>query len=58
MEQFVVDIGLKICSCRRWDSTGIPCLHVILSLELEGKDPFDFVDSCYTLDDIEEHISQ
>lgn len=31
-EQFVVDLTKKVCSCRRWELTGIPCKHVVAAL--------------------------
>ena len=24
---YVVDIGQRVCSCRKWDVTGIPCVR-------------------------------
>ncbi|XP_071699627.1 uncharacterized protein [Rutidosis leptorrhynchoides] len=31
-EQVVVDIVNKVCACRRWELTGIPCKHVVVVL--------------------------
>ncbi|XP_071728301.1 uncharacterized protein [Rutidosis leptorrhynchoides] len=31
-EQVVVDIVNKVCACRRWEFTGIPCKHVVVVL--------------------------
>ncbi|KAM0034025.1 putative Zinc finger, SWIM-type [Helianthus debilis subsp. tardiflorus] len=29
LEQYVIDMADKTCSCRRWELTGIPCKHVV-----------------------------
>lgn len=49
MEQFSVDTGVRSCSCRKWDISGIPCKHGIAAIGLEGKKPEDFVDRVYSL---------
>lgn len=36
---FVVDLTNKICYCRRWDLSGIPCCHEISCLRHEGIPP-------------------
>lgn len=35
-DQHVVDMGKKVCSCRKWELTGIPCKHVIAVLFEKG----------------------
>lgn len=35
---FIVDLEGRICSCREWDLTGVPCVHARLALINEGKD--------------------
>lgn len=43
----VVDLGLRTCSCRRWDLTGIPCKHAISAIYLMRHNPDDYVVECY-----------
>lgn len=28
-DQCIVDVGLRVCTCRRWELTGIPCKHAV-----------------------------
>ncbi|RYR19507.1 hypothetical protein Ahy_B03g064290 [Arachis hypogaea] len=42
LDKFAVDLDIHECSCRRWQMSGIPCLHQIQRLDLEP-----FVDGCY-----------
>ncbi|CAA0815794.1 Unknown protein, partial [Striga hermonthica] len=46
--RFKVHLTEKTCSCRRWDLTGIPCVHAISGIFYLGKNPEDFVDNCYS----------
>ncbi|KAK8701953.1 hypothetical protein V6N13_020328 [Hibiscus sabdariffa] len=45
-DQHVVDLEAQTCTCRKWDLTGIPCIHVA-SVILHGARPKDFVNPCY-----------
>lgn len=45
--QFMVDLRQKTCSCRRYDLSGLPCLHAICVISSRDIDPLDFVDPCY-----------
>lgn len=53
MEQFVVDIELRTCSCRKSKLCAIPCAHVEPSMGLDGKNPEDYVDPCYSKESFE-----
>ncbi|KAM2845960.1 hypothetical protein COP1_028340 [Malus domestica] len=44
---FVVDIANRTCSCRRWELTGIPCLHGCAAIFRNRQDPEDYVDEVY-----------
>lgn len=33
----VVDLGLRTCSCRRWELTGIPCKHAISAIYIHEE---------------------
>ncbi|KAL6228507.1 hypothetical protein ACLB2K_002456 [Fragaria x ananassa] len=43
----VVVVGLRTCTCRIWDLTGIPCKHAISTLSGLRLEPDDYVSPCY-----------
>lgn len=45
-----VDFVARTCTCRKWQLTGIPCLHSVSALVRAKEDPNLFVDDCYTVD--------
>ncbi|GJV79472.1 mutator type transposase [Tanacetum coccineum] len=53
--QCVVNVVKKVCSCRKWELTGIPCSHAIAAnynMSLNGVQvgiPEEWVDKCYWL---------
>ncbi|XP_031108605.1 uncharacterized protein LOC116013086 [Ipomoea triloba] len=49
--QYTVDLGRRVCSCRKWDLTGIPCPHAVCAIWIKhGKGPiWQYVDSCYLI---------
>nr|XP_043608953.1 uncharacterized protein LOC122580870 [Erigeron canadensis] len=55
MDQHVVDLDKKTCSCRRWELTGMPCKHVVAFIfntaDNEGtiQSPESFVNHVYWL---------
>ncbi|KAJ4845159.1 hypothetical protein Tsubulata_018439 [Turnera subulata] len=49
----VCDIREMTCTCKRWDYTGIPCLHACASIMYANLDPEDFVHNCYTMANFE-----
>ncbi|KAK1411976.1 hypothetical protein QVD17_32873 [Tagetes erecta] len=54
-EQYVVDMRLKVCACRRWEITGMPCKHSVASLWFMASNgqkvgiPESWVDKVYHL---------
>ncbi|XP_052621585.1 uncharacterized protein LOC111909209 [Lactuca sativa] len=38
-DQHVVDVRNQTCTCRKWELMGIPCRHVIATLNEMSKDP-------------------
>ena len=46
--RFVVDLGNKSCTCRRWDLSGIPCSHAVACIYMDGKSLEEYVDPMYT----------
>ncbi|KAL3500630.1 hypothetical protein ACH5RR_039723 [Cinchona calisaya] len=49
-EKYSVNLEDRTCSCRKWDLTGIPCPHAISVIWMVLKDPVDFVDDCYSVE--------
>ena len=55
MEQYVVNLKERSCTCRKWDITGIPCQHAIAAMYdkmqngSECGDPEAWVSKCYWL---------
>ena len=48
--QHCVHIGNRTCSCGEWELSGIPCCHATAAIRSRARDPFDFVDKCYSKD--------
>ncbi|KAL4308358.1 hypothetical protein GQ457_01G018380 [Hibiscus cannabinus] len=38
-DQHVVDLGAESCTCRKWDLTGIPCVHATTVIIMRGERP-------------------
>ncbi|XP_056690243.1 uncharacterized protein [Spinacia oleracea] len=47
LDQLVVDLEARTCSCRKWDMFGIPCCHAIACIFFQNKEAKEFVDQCY-----------
>ncbi|KAG8366583.1 hypothetical protein BUALT_Bualt17G0095000 [Buddleja alternifolia] len=45
--QFSVDLEKRTCGCRRWQLTGIPCIHAISAINFQMWHVEDFVEKCY-----------
>ncbi|KAI8566468.1 hypothetical protein RHMOL_Rhmol02G0043400 [Rhododendron molle] len=50
MVQYKVYIDKRRCGCRKWDISGIPCIHVIAALGFNNLEPLDYVHDCYRVD--------
>uniref|UniRef100_A0A8R7TKG4 SWIM-type domain-containing protein n=1 Tax=Triticum urartu TaxID=4572 RepID=A0A8R7TKG4_TRIUA len=46
---YIVELQMKACTCRRWQLTGIPCPHSISCYRDELIDPEEMVHKCYAL---------
>ncbi|XVF59285.1 hypothetical protein PTKIN_Ptkin07bG0263300 [Pterospermum kingtungense] len=46
-KQYTVDLPKKLCSCRSWQLTGIPCPHACCAIWNDGKNPDDFIHKWY-----------
>ena len=47
---FIVDLGGKACTCRRFQLTGIPCGHALAAIWFCSHDPVDYVHPWYKKD--------
>nr|GMD34343.1 uncharacterized protein LOC109168478 [Ipomoea batatas] len=47
-QQFKVKLAGRSCSCRAWDLSGIPCPHAICVIFAIGREPHEYIDSCYS----------
>ncbi|XP_063946796.1 uncharacterized protein LOC135151676 [Daucus carota subsp. sativus] len=45
--QFEVDMKNKLCSCRKWQLTGIPCIHGCQAILSINAAPESFIDECF-----------
>lgn len=50
LDQLVVDLETRVCTCRRWQLTGIPCRHAIACIYFQNKEAEHFVDGSYKKD--------
>ncbi|XP_060170850.1 uncharacterized protein LOC132601804 [Lycium barbarum] len=46
----VVDLLNKICNCRKWDLTGIPCKHAIAAIWAKKDEINSYVHDCYKVE--------
>lgn len=44
---FIVDLGIKTCTCRKWDVTGIPCTHACAAMMKDRVRPEDYISYYY-----------
>lgn len=42
-EPYVVVLADHVCSCGKWDKSGIPCQHTMASIPFSGANPLDYV---------------
>ncbi|RYR25365.1 hypothetical protein Ahy_B02g059067 [Arachis hypogaea] len=47
LDKFAVDLGSYKCSCRRWQLSGIPCVHAISCIKFKGLGLEPYVADCY-----------
>nr|XP_027118482.1 uncharacterized protein LOC113735689 [Coffea arabica] len=47
---FAVNAVQRSCTCNEWDMTGIPCVHACAGLVQDNKDPYAYVDNCYSVE--------
>ncbi|XVF88350.1 hypothetical protein PTKIN_Ptkin19aG0043800 [Pterospermum kingtungense] len=44
--QHVVNLHDRTCTCRKWELTGIPCMHVVACMFKTHEKPKTYVDDC------------
>lgn len=42
-----MDLVNRTCSCKKWQLSGIPCVHVVSFVAAHGGDLEAYVDECY-----------
>ncbi|XP_016186221.1 uncharacterized protein LOC107627927 [Arachis ipaensis] len=50
LDKFTVDLGSFECSCRRWQLSGIPCVHAISCIKFKGFGLEPYVADCYKIE--------
>lgn len=48
--QYIVDLKVRSCTCRRWDLSGIPCSHSIACMREDRILLEEMVHSCYSIE--------
>ncbi|XP_057808056.1 uncharacterized protein LOC131022563 [Salvia miltiorrhiza] len=46
-DAYVVDVVGKVCSCRSWELTAIPCVHALSCIFHNREDPVAYIDPFY-----------
>ncbi|CAH1446465.1 unnamed protein product [Lactuca virosa] len=49
-EGYVVDLQRKVCSCRLWDISGIPCVHAQCAILFTGQDLVQSISEWFNVD--------
>ncbi|XP_057809117.1 uncharacterized protein LOC131023590 [Salvia miltiorrhiza] len=49
-DKFVVVLESKTCTCRVWDSTGIPCVHAVSALAFLKQDPAAYIHEYFSVE--------
>ena len=49
-KQYIVELNMHTCTCRRWQLTGVPCSHACACCRHERIKPETMVSSCYTVE--------
>jgi hypothetical protein len=49
-KQYMMDLHRRVCGCRQWEVTGIPCPHAFAAILYNCGNLEDYVDECYTIE--------
>ena len=47
LQSFIVDMEKRNCSCRKWNTTDIPCAHAISCIFFDRQDDEQYVHKCF-----------
>lgn len=50
MDNLMINLKERTCTCRKWDLCGIPCCHAIACIFFMRMEAEPFVDECYSRD--------
>lgn len=50
LDQLVVNLETRTCTCRKWDMVGIPCCHAVACIFFLHQNAEDYVDNWYRKD--------
>nr|KAJ0222699.1 hypothetical protein LSAT_V11C200087050 [Lactuca sativa] len=50
LEGYVVNLQSRVCSCRLWDISGIPCVHAQCAILFTGQDLVHFISEWFNVD--------
>ncbi|XP_017406413.1 uncharacterized protein LOC108319702 [Vigna angularis] len=56
-DKFVVNLDENLCTCRKWEITGIPCCHTLASMKFLNLDAEEFIPCCFRKSTYEETYS-
>ncbi|XP_077249298.1 uncharacterized protein LOC143888772 [Tasmannia lanceolata] len=45
-----VDLITRTCSCRAFQTYGLPCRHAITAINITDFDPYDYCDECFDVE--------
>ncbi|KAH7867264.1 hypothetical protein Vadar_031047 [Vaccinium darrowii] len=48
--QYKVNIPNRYCGCRKWEISGIPCIHAIAALGFNNLEPLGYVNDYYKVE--------
>ncbi|XP_052728479.1 uncharacterized protein LOC128195279 [Vigna angularis] len=56
-DKFVVNLDENLCTCRKWEITGIPCCHTLAAMKFLNLDAEEFIPCCFRKSTYEETYS-
>ncbi|GKV00257.1 hypothetical protein SLEP1_g12979 [Rubroshorea leprosula] len=48
--QYIVELRRRTCTCRKWDLSGIPCMHAVAAILYNNENVYDHVHPCYKVE--------
>ena len=53
-DSYMVDLDNRVCSCRLWDLSGIPCVHAIAAINYIHQTPEQFLNDYFSVEKFKE----